>query len=437
MSVATLAANGALAARLQALHALASDEVARHDWPKVRDEDWRYTSLRGLREGPVIADAGDSAVDPLVALADAIPFDIHLDGDLLRSGATPAGVGIRGLGEALGDLDSATAAAFGAVASVQGEGAAVVARNTRRWLDAPAPGRGLALQVERGVQVAAPLRLLVRAAVDGAASAPRSVIHVAAGASLTLVEVHCGGDATPHLPVVEVELAQGARLRHVVVAATAPATAHLHSVAVRADRDAHYALHTVLLGGATSRVECRVDLRGDGASCDLQGAWSAAAKQHHDVHVVVDHNGQHTKSNQLFKGLCDERASSVFRGNVRIRPSGRFSSAHQLNRNLLLSDGARAYGKPQLEIDNEDVKASHGSTTGQLDPGQLFYLCARGLSPEQARQLLIGAFLAEILDSLPDAGLTDALRSLLGDRLGLRLRDDDASAAVDATPGSR
>lgn len=439
-STSTSPAAPALADRLAALRALATSEVEQHDWPKARDEAWRYTSLRGLRDGPAVVHDGaidpvGADADPLAALATALAFDLHLDGDMLRPGsAVAAGVRAVGLGAALSDAGAsdAVSAIFGAVAPVRGEGAAVIARNTSRWLDAPARQRGLALDVAAGTVVSTPLRLAVHAARAGAASAPRSVIHLGAGASLVLVEVHLGGDATPHVPVVEVALQDGAHLRHVVVAATSTATAHLASVAVRVGRDARYDLHTVLLGGATSRIDCQVDLAGSGAQCDLRGAWSAAGRQHHDVHVVVDHSGQHTQSNQLFKGLCDDRASSVFRGNVRILRSGRFASARQLNRNLLLSDGARAYGKPQLEIDNEDVKASHGSTTGQLDPGQLFYLCARGLSPDQARQLLIGAFLAEILDAVPDRALTSTLRALLGDRLGLLLQTDDEGAPEEA-----
>ena len=430
VAVPSSAAAAGLPERLQALRALATSEVERHDWPKTRDEAWRYTSLRGLRDGPIVADAGEPEVDPFAELIDAVAIDGQMDGDILRSFAVPTGVRASGLGAALGDPHEgeAASATFGTIASVHGEGAAIIARNTRRWLDAPAPQRGLALSIAAGTKVAAPLRLAVHAAVACVASAPRSVIRVGAQSSLVLVELHLGGDATPHLPVVEIELEDGARLRHVVIAATSRATAHLQSIAVRVLRNARYDLHTVLLGGATSRVECRVELAGDGSSCDLQGAWSAAGRQHHDVHVVVDHKGLHTESNQLFKGLCDDRASSVFRGNVRIARSGRFASARQLNRNLLLSPSARAYGKPQLEIDNEEVKASHGSTTGQLDPAMLFYLCARGLAPDQARQLLIGAFMAEILDAVPDDALTDALRSLLGDRLGLRLRDDDRDA---------
>ncbi len=442
-----------LPARIDALAADARAAFLRHGWPRQREESWRYTSLRHLRgdelaaprraltattDGSAAAAVGDGAAQPRPEVAalpasfaglgvgpgQALALDAALvEGRLQQLGADSGAW--RGLGSALADAD-ADAATDGAglpvgLAGTTASDQGAVARNTALFFDACTADRGAAVRV-RG-RLEAPLRLGVGAAADA-----RVAITLDAGAEAVIVELHAvgEGDSTLHVPVTEVRLGVGARLRHVVVLCGAPATTQLHTAAVEVGPSARYELHALLLGGHTTRLHSDVQLVGDGAECAINGLIAAKGHDHADLHAEITHRGRHTESRQLVKCLCDDAATSVVRGLVRIEKGARHAAARQLLRNLLLAPKAKAFSKPHLEIENEEVRAQHGATTGELDAGQLFYLTARGLTPDAARALLIGAFAQEVLAALPDPALAAWVRALFASRLGAQAMATDA-----------
>lgn len=370
---------GALAGAgsLAPLLARAAATVEATGWPSQRLEAWRYTSLRSLRDATVPYEAGAGYHVSALDAADALP-----------------------LTEAL--ADAGFAAQLGGIARVDAADDAVVARNT---LDCTG---GLHVQVASGADARAELSLAGDAF-------PRLFVEIGRGARLRLVEHHDVGGVVA--PVVEVRLADDAVLEHIVLQTPRDGGHTLATVAIEVGRGASYRSHVLQLGDGLGRIEQQVRLRGDGSSCDLAGLQVGNARQHLDAHVVVDHLGEHTRSSQQFKGLFGGRSSGVFRGNVRIAREARFADAAQMNRNLLLSEQARAHTKPQLEIDNEDVKASHGATVGQLDAAQLFYLRSRGIPEAEARDLLVQAFADEIVAALPEPTLAQQVRDALRLRL--------------------
>lgn len=153
--------------------------------------------------------------------------------------------------------------------------------------------------------------------------------------------------------------------------------------------------------GELTRNRLRISLLGEQAEALMQGLWMLSQNHHCHTHVHVEHVAPSCHSLQKFKGVLQGQSQSSFEGKIYVHPEAQKTEAYQLNHNLLLSEGAIANAKPNLEIFADDVKASHGATMSQVDDEQLFYLQSRGLTQEQARQLLIQSFIQEILDQVP------------------------------------
>lgn len=246
------------------------------------------------------------------------------------------------------------------------------------------------------------------------ASCPRVFLEVAANTELNLIE-RFEGESDLNNNVLEILLQPGARLRHLRIHQDAGRT--IGTLAVRQLRDSHYESHVVTLGGRLTRLDLHVDLAEPGAECNLRGVYHVTGSDHADHHLRVDHSAPHGISRQEYRGLLDERGTAVFDGQAIVHRTGGGAEAHQSNRNLLLSESANVFTKPHLEIDHDDVIASHGATVGAMDEDQVFYLRTRGITESTARAMLTFAFAQAILDELPSA----EARAELSDELRKRL----------------
>jgi Fe-S cluster assembly protein SufD len=270
--------------------------------------------------------------------------------------------------------------------------------------------------------VPAPIHVLHVSTGSAAAptvSHPRTLIVVRRGAQATLVETYGGakGDVYFTNAVTEVCVEDGAILEHVRMQRESDSASHVATLAVRQERDAHYANRNVVVGGALSRLDLDCVLGGDGCDLTLDGLFLADGTQHLDTHTRIEHAHPHGTSRELYKGILDGRARGVFHGNVSVRPGAQKTDAHQSNKNLLLSKQALVQSTPQLEIFADDVKCKHGSTTGQLDAAALFYLRSRGLDEAAARSLLTYAFASEITQRIAVVPVRAALEAFLHERL--------------------
>lgn len=178
---------------------------------------------------------------------------------------------------------------------------------------------------------------------------------------------------------------------------------------VKQEKDSTFTINTLTLDGALVRNDLSIQVAGQNAETHLNGAYILKGKQHVDNHTTVDHLVAHCNSNELYKGVIDDQATGVFNGKVFVRKDAQKINAFQSNGNVLLSDTATVNSKPELEIYADDVKCSHGSTTGQLDDEAIFYLRARGLSEKSARALMVNAFVGDVLDKIE----SDAIRSYI------------------------
>jgi Fe-S cluster assembly protein SufD len=231
-----------------------------------------------------------------------------------------------------------------------------------------------------------------------------------------------GGDPSWINSVTEVAIGPNASVCHVQVLRGGPSACRTGNVTARVDRDGRFHSHVVSLGGQIGRSEVQVRLAGQGASCDLNGLYVASGGSVLDNYTEVEHLAPHTSSDEVYRGVMSDRSVGGFVGRVLIHEGAIKSETHQLNNNLLLSPGAVVHTRPQLEIDNDDVAATHGSTVGQLDQAALFYLRSRGLRLEQAKALMTWAFVKAQIDRLPIA----ALRVLCTEEVAERLAVDAA-----------
>ncbi|MDE6277007.1 MAG: Fe-S cluster assembly protein SufD [Muribaculaceae bacterium] len=227
--------------------------------------------------------------------------------------------------------------------------------------------------------------------------------------SSQVVEIFAGKDASVELYDIEESSAR---------------TRRLSSVFVRQDSGASFFSTGCALCGGDSIASSRIDLEGAGASASLGALVIASGSRHIDNSVLLTHAAPHCTSRQLFKYALFDDSRGAFGGKVVVRPGAVRTDAAQTNRNLLVGEHSTMHSDPQLEIYCDDVKASHGATTGQLDARALFYMRSRGIPEDEARRMLVQAFMMDVADSIRLDALRDRMRLLVEKRLG-----GDASAS--------
>ena len=247
---------------------------------------------------------------------------------------------------------------------------------------------------------------------------PRNLMVIGDRSHATVVEDYIGPHAGVYFNNVldEVLLGVESELAHVRVQRDGEAAFHINRTAVDQSEGSHYNSTTITLGARFSRYD--VYANGDAEHIDstLDGLAVLSNKQVSDTHTVMDHRQPNGGSHQLHKMILDDSAHAVFNGKIFVQQDAQKIDAYQLNRTLLLSDHARVNTKPQLEIFADDVKCTHGATVGQLEDDQLFYMRSRGIDEEKARDLLVYAFAAEVIETIPVPSLVEALENAVSSR---------------------
>ncbi len=391
--------------------------------PTAKEEGWRYTGLRALTEGsfvrvadPIggigVAELGVHLVPGLDAHRVVLVNGCWLPG-LSQGPVLPAGIRVGSLREILA-TDPGTLE--GRLNGVVGERAHVFAAlNTAGFDD------GLVLILEPGTILDRPLELIhLSVPTEGPRVAqPRHLVVLGAGAQASLIERYLGVGAGPYCTnaLVEVSLGVDARLKHYRVQMEGGEAFHLSGVYLRQGQGSGYQGVDVGLGATWARTDSVVRFAGPHADCDLKGLYLAGDRQLLDYHLDVEHGVPQCASRENYKGILYGRGRAVLDGRVVVALDAQKSDAHLSNRNLLLSREAEVDTKPQLEIRADDVKCSHGTTVGQIEPELLFYLRARGIPAPVARRMLCLGFAGEILDALSP----EPLRAYLSEQVGERL----------------
>jgi Fe-S cluster assembly protein SufD len=247
---------------------------------------------------------------------------------------------------------------------------------------------------------------------------PRHVVVAAPGSKVSVAEIYAGHEGEYLVNAqTEVYVGEGAEVEHHRVQLEGAAAFHLGLLDVEQGRASSFRSHSFAIGGQLARVDARALLGAEGARCTLEGLYLARGRQLQDHLVLVDHASPSCTSNEVFKGILDDRARGVFAGRILVRQDAQKTDAAQVNSNLLLSEEAEIDTKPQLEIFADDVKCSHGGSVGQLDETALFYLRSRGIDAEAARAMLTYAFGAEIVERVRSQELRSYVRRAVATRL--------------------
>ena len=272
--------------------------------------------------------------------------------------------------------------------------------------------QGLFCRVPDGVRVEVPLRAWCSATRGGTAVYPHVLLVLGRQAELTLIDERragAGDGAALSDEMVEVILRQEAVLRYVQLQRWGASVAEVFSQRALLDRGAQFLDIHVGLGGALTKANIETVLQGTEARAELLGILFGSGKQHFDFHTLQDHRAQRTFSDLLYKSALKDQATSIYTGLIRIDKQAQKSDAYQANRNLLLSQGAKADSIPMLEIEANDVRCTHGVAVGPVDPDQAFYLESRGLSPAEAERLIVQGFFEQVLRKIPSRPLQEEL----------------------------
>src|SRR5256714_5045160 len=280
---------------------------------------------------------------------------------------------------------------------------------------------GSFLYVPDGVSVDHPLISQFWSAGSGGAVLPHSLVVAGKGARFQYVDEFLSADRQEVLLASgssEVFLEEGSAVGYNPLQPCSEATRQFHNHRFHLGRDSHLQMVDVALGGRFARIRVEAMLEGPGSTADLRGLFFGAGEQAFDFRTLQDHIAPHPPSALLFKGALQDSAKSVYLGVVRVEEAGRGSSSNQANRNLLLSEKAKATSEPILEILNNDIlRCSHGATVGPVDPEHLFYLVSRGIPRPVAERMLVQGFLGEVLDRLPVAQVREAVEQELAARI--------------------
>ena len=414
---------------LRERRAHAWDVYERTPMPTIRLEEWRYTNLKKkldldslqLSDAEAMSDDASTWPERLRAAMDedraASGHIVIIDGHVVHADVdkqlAAQGVILESLQEAITNHEELVRdhLATDAVPAEEGKFAAL---NAALWSD------GIFLYVPKGVQLELPVRVTCWLSEAGTAYFSRVLIVAEAQSQVSYVDEVLSDDfesQTYTSTAVELIARDGARVQYVAVQRLGRGTFYQSIQRTLAQRDSKLDTLNVALGASVTRVDLNARLLGPGANSDMLGLYFGDDDQHFDFNTSQDHVAEHTSSDLLYKGALDGASRAAFRGIIRVLPGAQGADAYQTNRNLLLSPESRADSLPNLEIEADDVKCSHGATVGQLDDEAKFYLMSRGLSLIQAERLVVLGFLGEVLAKLPLGGVVDKVTRVIEQKL--------------------
>ncbi len=297
---------------------------------------------------------------------------------------------------------------------VQLEGEVFNALNTAFTTD------GVSIEIAKNAIIKEPIQLIYVTTGTAVLSSVRNIIVANENSDATIVMGYYGERADSNFTnvVTEIKVKQNASLSIHKIQHENNTNFHINTETVSQDRDSRFSLSTSTFSGAIVRNNVYVHVDGENAETNLYGLYLTDEKQLVDNHTVIDHKVPNCNSNELYKGVLDGQSTGVFNGKVFVREQAQKINAFQSNGNVLLSDNASMNSKPELEIYADDVKCSHGSTTGQIDEEAIFYLRARGISEKSAKSLMINGFVGEVVEQISNEIIREHITKLMAKKLG-------------------
>ena len=395
--------------------------------PSPETEEWRYTDLRHLDLSPFVAYSGEPSaanlddVRPEIltaagAVGERSGLSIQHNSTVVTTHIDPVeaakGVTFTSLDEAL--------VRHGSLLGDRLHNAVSTHRSRFTALHAAFRTGGTFVYVPPGARVELPLQTLTYVDRDRLALFPHTVIVLDQGAELTFIDRYVSPDLENVLSdaAVELYLGEGSKLRYVSLQDWGRGVTHLSVQRAIIGRDAELRSLVVAFGGSLSRTEVESVLQGDGGSSEMLGLYFADGDQHFDFRSIQDHFGSRTASDLLYKGALKGRSNAVYTGNVIIQRNAHKCDAYQTNRNILLSETAKAHSVPNLEIlTNDPVRCGHAASVGPVDEDTLFYIQSRGIPYDEAERLVVFGFFQEVLDRVTLPEVRRNLEQAIADEL--------------------
>ncbi|MBD2756882.1 Fe-S cluster assembly protein SufD [Spirosoma validum] len=391
-------------------------------FPTIRHEEWKYSNVNGLLKEAFALDETTT-----LTAEDLAPLEIpNLDGNILyfvngryhaelsRLVSPTDQVQITSFAEALKADPDFIESHFAHYADYQEN--AFTALNTALATD------GVVVRVPDNTTVEQPiiLRFITDARDKSIASQPRNLITVGKNAEVMMAESYrtLGEQASFVNVVTEIVLGRDARMQYYKVQNETEKAYHIGTTQVNQTDNSHFYSATVTLNGNFVRNNLNIVLNGQHAEAFMYGLYMPNGRQHVDNHTLVDHAMPNSYSNELYKGILDDNSTGVFNGKIFVRPDAQKTNAYQSCKNVVLSPGASMNTKPQLEIFADDVKCSHGTTTGKLNDEALFYMRSRGIPKDEARTLLLYAFSQDVLSQIKIQPIREYLERVVTEKLG-------------------
>ena len=356
-------------------------------FPERKTEQWKYTSLQALAAGHLNGQAQGNIEHTLPTLGNALV--VISNGRLTHHENLPEGVTLRQLptqeAPTVNGLDTPFAHYNSAVAS-----------------------QTVVLDVAENTRVDGPIHIQLLAASDAPAHCnPRLVVQLQRGAEAAIIEHYHSEGPVLSNAVTALITADNAQLTHYRLQSEQPESLHISSLVLDQQGVSQIDSYQLMTGSTLRRNDVRALVNASGAELNMNGVFAVRGQQHVDNNLCVEHAVPHCQSNQQYKGLAADQGKAVFKGRIHIHKGAKGTNAELSNKNLLLNKGAEINTKPELEIYNDDVKCAHGTTVGQLDASQQFYLQSRGIAASEAKRMLSLGFINELLMALPHQEVAD------------------------------
>jgi Fe-S cluster assembly protein SufD len=401
------------------------------DWPDPSAEEWRYTDLKGfdlenfepaLEPRPLAPTLDGIRGEVLQAMGEVGERDglaIQIDGTVVHQTIAD---GLANKGVVFCDLATAARDHGDLLRDVLGAAGVPASEEKFAALAAAFAAGGTFIYVPRGVDVPLPLHAFRWVSEPGIAVAARTIIVADESASVTYIDQYASpsheGGAALSVGLVEIYARQAANVSYLGVQDHSPDVYHFNIQRAEIRRDATVRSLAATLGGRFSRSVVESLLVEPGAGSEMLGVYFADADQHFDHRSLQEHAAPHTTSELLYKGALKGRSRAVYSGLIHIAKEAQRADAIQTNRNLVLSDEAKADSIPYLEIEANDVRCAHGASVGPVDRDQVFYLQTRGLAPDDAEQLIVRGYFQEVLDRVRVPEVRVALERAVEAELG-------------------
>lgn len=387
--------------------AAAQNTLATLDFPTTRVERWKYTRVAKIANKTFTAARGSASVLNLpVKDAQTIVFVNGFYDAALSSTEGQAGVTVQPL--------SANVATEFIGKNLRTDNNVFAALNTVYATD------GAYVHISAKTVVEKPIQIVHVLTGDNTIANLRNVIVAEKFSQAEIVQVFLSENATESFAnnVTEVFVEENAKLNIEKLQNEAENNFHISNEHVKQAKSSHFTINSITLNGGLVRNELFIDVEGENCDTHLNGTYVLKGSQQVDNYTTVDHLFPHCESNEMYKGVMDENSTAVFNGKVFVRPQAQKINAYQSNGNVLLSDSASVNSKPELEIYADDVKCSHGSTTGQLDEEAIYYLRARGISEKSAKALMVTAFIGDVIDKIENEEVVKYVHNSLHNRFG-------------------